>query len=1163
MKRLYFIIFALGLLATAMAQADGQRGAVVTNTTPAPTGKVYALVVGISKYSQVVELKYANRDADAFVDFLESKAGGSVPPDNIKKYTDQDATRANIFDELYYLKSIIQPGDLLYFYFAGHGDIEQDLSEGEDALLLLAKSLPKNYLSGSEFIELDKLRSYISNFAKKGVNVVFIADACHSGAMLSGGASGRERTLHALEETWGNEIKFLSCQPNEVSEENTKWGGGRGIFSYTLEEGLKGLADKNGDSVVTVGEIKRYLESEVARQTDDSQNPDVRGDPKRAIAKVDMDVLLALRSEKQKALPQMIAMNTGRSAEDNLLAKASPEVKEIYHQFTTAIDKGDLLHPEGSSAMDLFNQLSKLEAPAELKRVAKRNFVSSLQDGAMLFIQNQLGGKKDVDDFNEKVVNEQLAKWNSAIENLGAAIHILGEDHYLTPSYKARKLYLEAYVLYFKISSYTREYTTANRDSCIEKLEQAVQLEENASYAYYLLGEVYSYVGREQKAILNYEKYLKLNPNDGYAFINLASLARREGNLKRADSLVAVAVKVGSTLKDEFTDYVAGYYYNWEDYDSAKVYYKKAIEYNPKLMSSYLNLGVITKMEKDYTNAEKYYLKALEIDSTYAWAYNNLANVYSVLKKPEKAIEYYAKAIRYDSSYHVAITNLAIQYENMKEYDKANRLYHLSKSIEPYYSSTYYGIGNIHYNRANYDSAILYYYYCTRLDTGDAKAYYWLGKSYEMKKDVEDALYYYQEATAHDTAYAAAWNAIGNVYYNQKEYDKAILYYSMAVVIDTAEAAYWTNLGKAYQYSDSVDLALRIFTNKALRIDSTYSTPYIQIGNIFYDSSEYKSAAGYYLKALHFDSTSVTALYNLGLICDNLHQYDTSIYYYRKVLKLDSTYLNAYSSLAEAYNKLQQNDSSKYYYLLSLKYDTTFSRDVYYNLGNICYLQKDSADAVKYFKKVLERTEDAITSYMLGTVYQEGGNFVEARKWYLPIENDKVFRPYVLSQYGYMEELDSNYEKSLDYYKQSLSLDSASVYSWLRIGYLLGYYLKNPQEGKLYIDVALLLDTANKNQSYTYMASNYFLMGDTATSLQWYFKAIEKNPNDLQAVYNIGCIYSLTGNPTEALKYLEKSFMQGYDNFDHIAIDTDLDNIRNLKEFKALVSKYKAKKKKG
>lgn len=1163
MKRLYILIFTLCAFATVMAQTDGQRGAVVTNTAPAPTGKVYALVVGISKYSQVVALQYANRDADAFAEFLESKAGGSVPPDNIKKYTDEEATRANIFDELYYLKSIIQPGDLLYFYFAGHGDIEQDLSEGEDALLLLTKSLAKNYLSGSEFIELDKLRSYISNFAKKGVNVVFIADACHSGAMLSGGASGRERTLHALEETWGNEIKFLSCQPNEVSEENQKWGGGRGIFSYTLEEGLKGLADKNGDSMVTVGEIKRYLESEVAKQTDDSQNPDVRGDPKREIAKVDMNVLLALRSEKQKNLPQMIAMNTGRSAEDNLLAKASPEVKNIYHQFTEAIDKGDLLHPEGSSAMDLFNQLSNSEAPAELKRVAKRNFVSSLQDGAMLFIQNQLGGQKDVDDFNEKVVNEQLNKWHTAIENLDAAIHILGEDHYLTPSYKARKLYLEAYVLYFKISNYTREYTTANRDSCIEKLEQAVQLEENASYAYYLLGEVYSYVGREQKAVFNYEKYLKLNPNDGYAFVNLASLARREGNLKRADSLVAVAVKVGSNFKDQFTDYVAGYYYNWEDYDSAKVYYKKAIEYNPKLMSSYLNLGVITKLEKDYANAEKYYLKALEIDSTYAWAYNNLANVYSVTKQPEKAITYYSQAIRYDSSYHVAITNLAIQYENMKEYDKAYRLYHLSKSIEPYYANTYYGIANFHYNRANYDSAIMYYYYCTRLDTGDAKSYYWLGKSYSMKKDGDDALYYYLEATKHDTTYSAAWNAIGNVYYNKEEYDKAKLYYSMAVINDTAEVSYWSNLGKAYQYSDSTDLAFSIYTNKVLRIDSTYATAYIQIGNLFYDKEEYGTAADYYRKALHFDSASVTALYNMGLIADNSHHYDSSVYYYRQVLKFDSTYINAYSSLADAYRQLQQNDSSKYYYLLSLKLDTTFSRDVCYNLGNLYYTQKDSAEAEKYFKKVLARTEDAITRYMLGSLYLDGQNFEEARKWFQPLDSNQVFRPYVLSQYGYMEELDSNYEQSLDYYKQALRLDSSSVYSYLRIGYLLGYYLKNPVEGKLYLDIALKLDSVNKYQSYTYMASNYFLMGDTATSLEWYFKAIEKNPDDLQALYNIGCIYSLTGNSTEALKFLEKSFMQGYDNFDHIAVDTDLNNIRDMKEFKALVSKYKAKKKKG
>jgi len=57
-----------------------------TQTTPVTQpSHVYALVIGISSYLEkdIPQLKFANRDAAAFADFLRSRAGGSVPEENI------------------------------------------------------------------------------------------------------------------------------------------------------------------------------------------------------------------------------------------------------------------------------------------------------------------------------------------------------------------------------------------------------------------------------------------------------------------------------------------------------------------------------------------------------------------------------------------------------------------------------------------------------------------------------------------------------------------------------------------------------------------------------------------------------------------------------------------------------------------------------------------------------------------------------------------------------------------------------------------------------------------------------------------------------------------------------------------------------------------------
>src|SRR6185369_16048689 len=81
------------------------------------------------------------------------------------------------------------------------------------------------------------LKNYISTASKKGVKVIFITDACHSGT-LAGGLDGVRNIQNVLKENWVEEVKMLSCQPGELSQEGLQWGNGRGLFSYELINGL-------------------------------------------------------------------------------------------------------------------------------------------------------------------------------------------------------------------------------------------------------------------------------------------------------------------------------------------------------------------------------------------------------------------------------------------------------------------------------------------------------------------------------------------------------------------------------------------------------------------------------------------------------------------------------------------------------------------------------------------------------------------------------------------------------------------------------------------------------------------------------------------------------------------------------------------------------------
>lgn len=56
--------------------------------------------------------------------------------------------------------------------------------------------------------------------------------------------------------------------------------------------------------------------------------------------------------------------------------------------------------------------------------------------------------------------------------------------------------------------------------------------------------------------------------------------------------------------------------------------------------------------------------------------------------------------------------------------------------------------------------------------------------------------------------------------------------------------------------------------------------------------------------------------------------------------------------------------------------------------------------------------------------------------------------------------------------------------------------------------------------------------------------------------YDAACFYSLMYDSVTSLKHLKNALEKGYRNFSHIVLDSDLDNIRQLDNFKTLLSKY-------
>ena len=260
--------------------------AVDTSPQREPVAQRWAVIIGISAYrdSRIPSLRYASADAQSVYNWLTSPEGGRYPPSHVKLLVNKQATGQNMREALFvWLKQAIEE-DMVLIFFAGHGS--PDSPDSPENLFLLPYDVKYDNISTTGFPMWD-IETALKRFVK-AKKVVVIADACHAGGVGQAYDIARRANRDLKVNPISSAIQKLSfisegvavlsaSDDKQYSQEGEKWGGGHGVFSYFLLEGLKGAADYNKDNIVTLGELIPYLSEQVRRATRNAQSPTIAG----------------------------------------------------------------------------------------------------------------------------------------------------------------------------------------------------------------------------------------------------------------------------------------------------------------------------------------------------------------------------------------------------------------------------------------------------------------------------------------------------------------------------------------------------------------------------------------------------------------------------------------------------------------------------------------------------------------------------------------------------------------------------------------------------------------------------------------------------------------------------------------------------------------------
>ncbi len=228
-----------------------------------------ALVVGIDKYENPQwNLQGCTMDAAIMSGMLQDHF--EFMGDNVRLVLDDRATKANILERLDWLVRDTKAGDVLVFFYAGHGSQIRD-RDGDELDDQLDEILCPHDLNWDDPLSDDVLTSYFDR-VPMGVNLTIIFDCCHSGTAtrsmyvpvspegkidgepvykktryikppldIEHRSRGISLPTHRLGETIikENHVLLAACTSNQEAQETRFDGQTRGAFSYNLAAAFK------------------------------------------------------------------------------------------------------------------------------------------------------------------------------------------------------------------------------------------------------------------------------------------------------------------------------------------------------------------------------------------------------------------------------------------------------------------------------------------------------------------------------------------------------------------------------------------------------------------------------------------------------------------------------------------------------------------------------------------------------------------------------------------------------------------------------------------------------------------------------------------------------------------------------------------------------------
>ena len=429
--------------------------------------------------------------------------------------------------------------------------------------------------------------------------------------------------------------------------------------------------------------------------------------------------------------------------------------------------------------------------------------------------------------------------------------------------------------------------------------------------------------------------------------------------------------------------------------------------------------------------------------------------------------------------------------------------------------------------------------------------------------------------------------------------------------------SYVTRAGVYLHLEDTVK-ALNDYT-AAIRMYPEKTGLYEKRAQIYYEQDNYYQADADYRKMIELDPGEVTGYMGIGRNALEQKRLDDAISQFNQVIKMDESYSRAYAFRADAelqkemwhegtndlITSMQCDWDEKAAILISelkepassmmlskLKIQATKSPNELiwpYLTGLMSMNNKKYKKAIEYFLQANKIEANPTIYQRLADCYCEIGAYDEAlasinqsldmdstdlanlaKKAYIYYEMGNVkaaiaewdnlltIDPESSMGYGrrgWYKDMDGDLEGAIEDMTTSIVLNPDYAYAYECRGDI---YMRQGKKELAEADFKKVIEIENSPEKYSCVEFAYQGLGQYDKAIAALDTIIARSEDYANDYYCAACLYSRMKDKENALKYLEKSFEEGYISFSHLVKDYDMDFIRDTPEYKKLVEKYKA-----